>query len=130
MEIKKKLQKGLIGILAGSILAFSGCGNFTIGGQEKVDRRNYVFGAVGDNYASEEITKGKLKNPWDLTDWLISRGKYEEAISVIERTFREEGFERGKSCLDRAEEYVGFLSIKAKDILFLKNKYNVDKKEK
>ena len=130
MEIKKGLQKGLLGIVLPAIFVVSGCGSFNIGGQEKVDRRNYVFGAVGDNYANQEIQKGKLKNPWDLTDWLVSRGKYEEAVSIIERTFREEGFERGKSCLDRAEEYVDFLKIKEKDIAFLKEKYNVDKKEK
>lgn len=129
MEIKKKLQRSLVGLGLAGILAISGCGDFTIGGQELVDRRNYVFGPVGDKYANEETEKVKTKYSWDLIDYFMSRGKYAETAEVIDRVFREEGFREGKNCMDRAEELVGFLKTKPKELEFLKEKYKVEKEE-
>lgn len=119
-----RLKSGAVTLGLIGLLTIQGCNQFTIGGREPVDRRKSSFSAISDNYANEELKKTELKNSWELTDYFLSRGQYEEACNIIERTFKQDGFKEGMLCIDRADQYVDFLKIKSKELDFLKDRYN------
>ena len=123
-----RLKKGLLGLGLAGLLTVSGCTGFTLGGMEPIDRRNSAFGGLSDVYANEALLKAELDDSLELTDYFMSRGRYDEAGKVIERTFREKGFQDGLRCLDQTEKYAQKFNIKAKEIDDLINKYKVDKK--
>ncbi len=124
-----RIKNRLVEIGLAGLLTISGCSGFTIGGMEPTNRKGSSFGDVSDSYAQKEILKKELDDPLELTDYYMSRGKYEEACTVIDRTFKEKGFQDGLRCLDQADKYAQKFNIKAKELEFLKEKYKVEEKE-
>lgn len=119
-----KLRNKLVGLGLTGLLAVSGCNSFGLGGMEPTDRRNSAFGELGDVHANEALLKAKLDDSLELTDYFMSRGRYDEACKVIIRSFREEGFQKGNRCLDQANKYKEKFNIKSKEIDNLTDKYN------